>query len=146
MRGPRFELPGAGLALCLAGCAAMPKASYIASTTPADNRVIASAVSSYLATAYPPGRTTLAIRPIASGSTPLLNELAADLRTQGFAITQTGFGARDTQTVRLIVSRNFGGCVVRLHYGTREASTFLGRDVSGYLQPTSPFVVRDVAQ
>jgi hypothetical protein len=146
MHSPHGALFGVGLALGLAGCATVPDASYIASSTPTDNQVIASAVSSYLGTAYPPGRTTLVIQPVASGSAPLLAQLAVDLRAQGFAISQPNSGASDAQTVRLIVSQNFGGCVVRVDYGSQEAGTFFGRNVSGNLQPSSPFVVREVTQ
>jgi hypothetical protein len=146
MHSPRGALLGVGLAFGLAGCATTPDASYIASGMPTDNQVIALAVSSYLGSAYPPGRTTLVIQPVASRSAALLDLLAVDLRAQGFAIAQPNSGASDAQTVRLIVSQNFGGCVVRVDYSSQEAGTFFGRNVSGNLQPSSPFVVREATQ
>ncbi|WP_284948037.1 hypothetical protein [Acidisoma cladoniae] len=146
MPSPRGLALGIGLALGLAGCATPPNASYVASGTPTDNEVIATAVSSYLGATLPPGRTTLMIQPIASGSSPLLDQLSADLRAQGFAVAQPTSGAAGAVPVRLTVSQNFGGCVVSIDYGPREAGTFFGRDTLGILQPSSPFVVREAAQ
>jgi hypothetical protein len=136
------------LALGLSGCATMPNAStsYVVSSSPTDSQVIATAVSSYLGSALPPGRTTLVIQPVTSGNSPLLNRLSANLRTQGFAIAQPNSGATGAVPVRLNVSQNFGGCVVSIDYGSLEAGTFFGRDTLGTLQPSSPFIVREAAQ
>jgi hypothetical protein len=148
MQSPHGLVLGIGLALGLAGCATMPNAttSYVARSSPTDNQVIAAAVSSYLGTTLPPGRTTLMIQPVASGSSPFLDQLSADLRAQGFAIAQPNSGALGAVPVRLNVSKNFGGCVVSIDYGSLEAGTFFGRDTLGILQPSSPFVVREAAQ
>lgn len=148
MKSPRGLVLGVGFALGLAGCATMPNAStsYVASGTPTDNQVIATAVSSYLGSNFPPGRTTLMIQPVASGSSPLLDQLSADLRALGFAVAQPNSGAAGAIPVRLTVSQNFGGCVVSIDYGTQEAGTFFGRDTLGILQPSSPFVVREATQ
>lgn len=146
MRNPRGAMLGICLALGLAGCVNVPNASYVEAGTHTDNQVIAAAVSSYLGSTLPPGRTTLMIRPVASGTSPLLNQLAVDLRAQGFAIAQPNSGAASALPLRLVVSQNFGGCVVRLDYGSHEAGTFFGRDTLGILQPSSPFVVREETQ
>jgi di/tricarboxylate transporter len=147
MKPPRGLVLGIGLALGLAGCATMPNAatSYVASGSPTDNQVIATAVSTYLGSTLPPGRTTLMIQPVASGSSHLLDQLSTDLRAQGFGVTGPASGATG-DSVRLVVASAFGGYVVRLDYGEQEAGTFFGRDVTGQLQPSSPFVVREATQ
>jgi hypothetical protein len=145
MKSPRGLVLGIGLAFGLAGCATMPNASIVTTSSPSDDQVIASAISSYLGSTLPPGRTTLIIQPVASGSSPLLDQLSVDLRTQGFGVTGPTSGANG-DSVRLVVASAFGGYVVRLDYGGQEAGTFFGRDGSGQLQPSSPFVVREAAQ
>ena len=147
MTSPRGLVLGIGLALGLGGCATMPNAatSYVASSSPTDDQVIASAISSYLGSTFPPGRTTLIIQPVASGSSSLLDQLSADLRAQGFGVTSPAAGAIG-DSVRLVVASAFGGYVVRLDYGGQEAGTFFGRDTLGILQAGSPFVVREAAQ
>jgi hypothetical protein len=143
MKSPRGLL--LGIALGLAGCTTMPSASVVTTSSPADDQVIAAAVSSYLGSTLPPGRTTLIIQPVASGSSPLLDQLSADLRAQGFGVTDPASGATG-DSVRLVVSSAFGGYVARLDYGDQQAGTFFGRDVTGQLQPGSPFVVREATQ
>jgi len=135
---------GLGLALGLGGCAIWRPASYVATTTPNDDRVIATVVSNYLGRALPPGRTTVAIEPPRFSDPPLLDLLSGDLRAQGFGVTQSSTGAPNALPVRLLVTPNFGGYVVRVDYGSQQAGTFIGRDVSGNLQPSSPFVRREL--
>jgi hypothetical protein len=144
MKSPRALVLGIGLALGLAGCATMPNASVVTTNSSSDDQVIASAISSYLGSTLPPGRTTLIIQPVASGSSPLLDQLSVDLRAQGFGVTGPTSGATG-DSVRLIVATAFGGYVVRLDYGSQEAGTFFSRDVTGHLQPSSPFIVREAA-
>jgi hypothetical protein len=146
MKGPRGLVLGIGLALGLAGCATMPNTSVVTATnSPSDDQVIATAVSSYLGTALPPGRTTLIIEPVQYGSSPLLDQLGADLRARGFGVTDPKAGATG-DTVRVIVGSAFGGYVVSLDFNGQEAGTYFGRDVTGALQPSTPFVVREPAQ
>jgi hypothetical protein len=146
MQIPRGLVLGVGLALGLAGCATMPStASVVTANSSSDDQVIATAISSYLGSTLPPGRTTLIIQPVAAGSSPLLDQLSVDLRAKGFGVTAPNSGAPG-DSVRLVVATAFGGYVVRLDYGGQEAGTFFGRDSTGQLQPGSPFVVREAAQ
>jgi len=145
MKCPRGLVLGIGIALGLAGCATMPNASVVTTSSPADDQVIAAAVSSYLGSTLPPGRTTLIIQPVTSGGSPLLDQLSADLRAQGFGVAGPASGAAG-DCLRLVVASAFGGYVARLDYGGQKAGTFFGRDDTGQLQPGTPFVVREAAQ
>ncbi len=135
-----------GLALVLGGCAVGPNASFVDSTNPADNDVIATAVTGFLHSEMPAARSTVIVEPSASGDQALLGLVRADLRRQGFAVAEPGSGAPYAEPVRLLVTPLAGGLVVRLDYGSGQAGTFFGRDASGRLQPSTPFVRRVAAQ
>jgi len=121
-----------------------PPASYVAASTPRDNQIIATAISAYLTDALPPGRTTVIIDPAASGNPALLDLIAADLRVRGFAVAERSSRPANAVPVRLLLTANFGGYVARVDYGRQEVGTFFGRDTSGNLQASSPFVRREL--
>ena len=133
-----------GLALVLAGCATVsPTSSFVQSSAPTDNSMIASNVADFLRTELPPAKTTLVIEPSATGDQALLAQLGETLRRDGFAIAAPGSGAV-AQPLRLLVTPLYTGFVVRIDYGSSEAGTYFGRDTSGQLQASSPFVRREV--
>lgn len=135
---------GVGLALALGGCVIAPPASYVASSTPRDNQVIATAICGYLSDALPPGRTTVIIEPAVSGDPALLGLVGADLRARGFGVAGPKSGPINAVPLRLLLTPNFGGYVARVDYGSQEVGTFFGRDISGNLQASSPFVRREL--
>lgn len=132
------------LALALGGCVTAPPASYVAAGTPRDNQVIATAICRYLSRALPPGRTTLVIEPATAGDPALLGLLGADLRARGFGVAEPTSGAINAVPVRLRLTSDWGGYVARVDYGSQEVGTFFGRDISGNLQASSPFVRREL--
>ena len=133
-----------GLVLVLAGCATVsPTTSFVLSSAPTDNAVIASNVADFLRTELPPAKTTLVIASAATGDQALLAQLGETLRRDGFAIAEPGSGAV-AQPLRLLVTPLYTGFVVRIDYGSSEAGTYFGRDTSGQLQASSPFVRREV--
>jgi hypothetical protein len=130
------------LVFAVAGCTLHTGASFIQSNNQIDDQVISSAVSDYLCESLPPGRSTLLIKPAAFGNSALLDLIRDDLSRHGFAIAEPNSGAVNAKIVRLIVTENFGGFVVRLDYGNQQAGTFFGRDSMGHLEIKSPFMHR----
>ena len=130
------------LALALGGCATSRPASYVAAGTPRDNEVIATAICRYLGDALPPGRTTVVIEPAKSGNVALLGLLGADLRALGFGVAEPTSDAINAVPVRLLLTSSFGGYVARVDYGNQQVGAFFGRDPSGSLQASLPFVRR----
>ena len=149
MQSPRGLVLGIGFALGLAGCATMPNAALPTwrPTRPSDDQVIATAVSSYLGSTLPPGRTTLMIQPVASGSSPLLDQLSVDLRASRASGSQQPNSGATGDSVRLVVSlhlRRLRG-PPRLRQRKKPGHS-LGAMSRAILQPSSPFVVREASQ
>lgn len=134
------------VALTLVGCAVGPNVSYVTATNTADNQVIATSVAGFLRTELPAARSTLVVQPTATGDTALLALMCSDLRRQGFALAEPNSGASGGQSVRLLVTPFYNGFIVRIDYAGRQASTYFGRDGSGRLESSSPFVLRVAAQ
>ena len=134
------------LAACgLAACAIGRDTSYVAPlSAPADAKVIAAGIGTFMRTQLPAASTTIVLDPTPSdqASNALTPALADSLRRQGFAVAQASAPA-SAHTLRYWVTPlDASGELVRLMIdGRKEASQFFVRNTAGNLQAGGPFTV-----
>jgi hypothetical protein len=129
----------------LAGCAVGPNTSFVAAPlAPADARLIAAGIGTFLRSQLPTASTSLVLDPTAAdqADNALTPMLADTLRQQGFAVA-TAVAPQGAHTLRYWVTPlDASGELVRLRIdGRTQAAQFFARDTAGALQAGGPFTV-----
>lgn len=139
------------MACAVASCALGSGRSYVDQVeTPADARVLARDMASFVAGQIPAGSSAVILDPTPSGQAgnPLTPAFVAALRDRGFAVADAGQAhGPGTHRVRYLVTRLDNGALLRvtLDAGAAEASRFFVRNSAGRLRAGGPLAVRQIA-